>query len=245
MKLIIVFFCLFSFFAFGDEKTPPLKITKLTENVYQHTSYKRVEPWGLVGASGLVLINGNNAHIIDTPWTNEQTNQLIEWIKSKELTLTSSIFTHFHEDSSGGISYLNSLKIDTYATTKTNELLSLSKRERANHSISSNTFELMSGVVEAFYPGAGHTEDNIVIWLAKEKILFGGCFVKSLASKNLGNTEDALIDDWPTSIQNVMNKYPEIKLVVPGHGTIGNRDLLEHTLQLTKAAKKSKVIKDT
>ena len=88
-----------------------------------------------------------------------------------------------------------------------------------------------------FYPGAGHTQDNIVVWLPKQKILFGGCFVKSIHSKNLGNMEDASVKDWPKSIQKVINKYPNIKIVVPGHGKVGDVNLLKHTAQLALGVK--------
>ena len=32
---------------------------------------------------------------------------------------------------------------------------------------------------QTYYGGQGHTPDNIVIWFDKEKILYGGCLVKS------------------------------------------------------------------
>ena len=76
-----------------------------------------------------------------------------------------------------------------------------------------------------------------MVWLAQHKILFGGCFVKSLHSKNLGNTADASIEVWPASIQNVLNKYPDIETVVPGHGKIGNVNLLKYTAKLALEAK--------
>ncbi len=209
-----------------------LKVTLLTDNVYQHVSYKEIEPWGLVGASGLIVVDGKNAHIIDTPWTQKETEQLIKWIKSKGLIVKSSVVTHFHEDASGGIPFLNKSKIKTYATPLTNNLLNLKHRQKSSDDISSNTFVLVKDTIEIFYPGAGHTEDNIVVWLPKSNILFGGCFIKSMKSKNLGNTEDASVKDWPESIQKVINKYPNIEIVVPGHGEVGDINLLRHTTKL-------------
>ena len=40
--------------------------------------------------------------------------------------------------------------------------------------------------VETFYPGKGHTGDNIVVWLPQYNILAGGCLVKSADAKDLG-----------------------------------------------------------
>jgi len=223
----------------NNQDSKHLKVKKLSDNVYQHISFKKVEPWGVMGASGLVVINGKEAHMIDTPWTTQGTKELIEWIDAKGLTLKSTVVTHFHEDASGDLPLLNGLKIKTYATSLTNKLLKSNQREMSSNAILSDTFELVDGVVSVYYPGAGHSEDNIVVWLPKEKILFGGCFVKNLHTKHLGYTGDAVIGEWPTSIQNVLNRYPDIKMVVPGHGEVGGVSLLKHTQKLALSSKAS------
>ncbi len=238
MKSIILFILFFPCLVFansGDVKH--FKMNKLTDNVYQHISFKKVEPWGLVDTSGLVVINGNEAHIIDTPWTTQATRALIEWIKAKGLTIKSTVVTHFHDDSSNDLPLLNDLNIKTYATSLTNTLLKAKQKDTASDEISSPTFELVDGVINVFYPGAGHTQDNIVVWLPKEKILYGGCFVKSLGAKTLGYTGDAVISEWSNSIQKVINRYPDIKLVIPGHGKVGDTSLLTHTQKLALSAK--------
>lgn len=237
MKHIIFLCILISNLAFANNEVPKLKIIKLADNVYQHISYKMVGSYGMVGASGLVVVDGVNAHIIDTPWTVKDTKKLVAWIAAKNLTLKSAVVTHFHKDASGGLSFLNSLKIETYATSLTNSLLSLAHREKSNHEITSETFELLKNNLEVFYPGAGHSKDNIVVWLPKSKILFGGCFVKNINSKGLGFTGDASVKDWPQSMQKVIDKYPNIKVVVPGHGMVGGIDLLKHTKELALGAK--------
>jgi glyoxylase-like metal-dependent hydrolase (beta-lactamase superfamily II) len=186
----------------------------------------------MIEASGLVVVDGNNAYIIDTPWTQEGTEELIKWITAKNLLVKSSIVTHFHEDASGGMPFLNQAKIKTYATSLTNKLLDAKQREKSNHEITTNEYVLVTNTIEVFYPGAGHSKDNIVVWLPKEKILFGGCFVKSINSKGLGYTGDASVKDWPISIQKVIDKYPNVRMVVPGHGKVGDINLLRHTAQL-------------
>ena len=37
---------------------------------------------------------------------------------------------------------------------------------------------------EPFYPGPGHTEDNIVVYFRKRNLLFGGCLLKTMRQKN-------------------------------------------------------------
>ncbi|MDF4756393.1 GIM family subclass B1 metallo-beta-lactamase, partial [Vibrio parahaemolyticus] len=85
-----------------------------------------------------------------------------------------------------------------------------------------------------FYPGKGHTEDNIVVWLPQYNMLVGGCLVKSASAKDLGNITDAYVNEWSTSIENVLKRYENINFVVPGHGEVGDKGLLLHTLDLLK-----------
>jgi len=226
-----------SSFVLATNEPLTLKIEKLTDNVYQHISYQEIAPYGKVAASGLVVIKGNNAHIIDTPWSISDSQQLINWINEQNFTLKTAVITHFHQDASAGLPLLNSLSIKSYATPLTNQLLRSKGREITSDEITTDTFQHTENTIEIFYPGAGHSRDNIVIWLPNEKILFAGCFIKSLNSKHLGNISDASITEWPNSINNILAKYPDIKMVIPGHGQPGDSNLLFHTQKLISKTK--------
>ncbi len=75
--------------------------------------------------------------------------------------------------------------------------------------------------VKIFYPGKGHSSDNIVVWLPERKLLFVSCFLKSAEATNLGNLADADVAAWQESLRKVMQKYPEALTIVPGHGQSG------------------------
>jgi metallo-beta-lactamase class B len=85
-----------------------------------------------------------------------------------------------------------------------------------------------------YFPGETHSPDNITVYYPEKKILFGGCMIKELSSANLGNTDDANLDEWPVSIERLMVKYNEtnVKVVIPGHGKAGDIRLLGRTLEL-------------
>ena len=85
---------------------------------------------------------------------------------------------------------------------------------------------------ETFLPGHGHSADNLVVWLAGPRVLFGGCFVKSAQSGGLGNTADADLHSWATAVGTVQARYPDADLVIPGHGEPGGPELLAHTAHL-------------
>lgn len=57
--------------------------------------------------------------------------------------------------------------------------------------------------------------------------------MKSTSAKDLGNVADAYVNEWSTSIENVLKRYRNINVVVPGHGS-REQGLLLHTLDLLK-----------
>lgn len=223
---LTLFFLLLTSTVLAEEKLPELEIHKIAEGVYQHISYEKVNGWGLVASNGLVAVEGKDAYIIDTPVSEKDTEALVQWISTQGLKTKASISAHFHSDSTAGIAYLNSKSIPTYASKLTNELLSKKGEAQATHSFSKNPYWLLKNKIQVFYPGAGHTPDNLVIWLPKQKILFGGCFVKP---HGLGNLGDAVIADWPASTDKLIARYSHAKIVVPGHGNIGDASLLQKT----------------
>jgi glyoxylase-like metal-dependent hydrolase (beta-lactamase superfamily II) len=87
---------------------------------------------------------------------------------------------------------------------------------------------------QTYFPGPGHAADNIVIWFEKEKILYGGCLVKSVEYDDLGNLADAYIKEYATTIKNVQAKCKRPRYIIPGHGSWINTNSLDHTLQMAQ-----------
>lgn len=209
-----------------------LKIEALSESVYRHISYKQVDGYGLVPSNGLIVLQGDHSVLIDTPWSAADTLSILKWAKQQQAPVTASISTHWHADRTAGIEALNAAGVDTYATVRTNEILHQQGLPQALHVIEQNPAHWQALTV--FYPGAGHAKDNIVVWLPHQKVLAGGCLVKSLDATTLGYTGDADILHWPEAVESVKQMFaPEI--VVPGHGEPGSVDLLTHTQMLANA----------
>lgn len=241
-RYLVLILLLFSAFTYSGEEAPELKIVEISKGVYLHQSFHLTEDFGMVSANGLIVVDDNKAFIIDTPWSNQDTQKLVDWIVKNNYELLGSVSTHSHEDRTAGIKWLNSQSIPTYATKLTNDLLKTEKRDLAKYTILDSEATLAGGLVEVFYPGGGHTIDNVVVWLPRSKILFGGCLVRSLESNGLGYTGEAYIEQWPSSVSNVLEKYSEAEVVVPGHGGIGGLVLLEHTRLLAEQAAKNVIL---
>jgi metallo-beta-lactamase class B len=63
--------------------------------------------------------------------------------------------------------------------------------------------------------------------------LFGGCLIKELEA-NKGYLGDATIADWSNTVEKIKKQYPNLKIVVPGHGEHGDQGLLDYTIKLFK-----------
>lgn len=222
--------------AVAHEDPAALHITEIDKGVYLHTSYKMVEGYGLVDSNGLVVTGEHQAIIVDTPWSEDDTEKLLSWIHEKGFEVEAAIVTHFHEDRTAGIQLLNSKSIPTCSSDLTNEILLREGKPTATNIFHGSEYSMFEGLVEVFYPGAGHTNDNVVVWLPEQRVLLGGCLVRSLEWQSLGNIEDAYVKSWADSVRKVKSMYTKIDIVVPGHGKPGDRSVLDHTIRLAESA---------
>jgi len=241
IKWVLVFFVLpFLVNLFGKDEiiqiSPDLELRKLTAHAYLHTAYFDLDKTPHYPANGLVYLDGDKAYIIDTPWRDRETQELIDWVsKNFKVTILGFIVTHWHQDCMGGLVTVHKSGIHSYALDKTREIAKAKNLPLPEITFSDSLVLYLNGkTLICKYLGAGHTVDNIIVWLPAEKILFGGCLVKALASKGLGNINDAVLADWPITLDKVLRSYPESKIVIPGHGEVGDLSLVWHTISLFK-----------
>lgn len=217
----------------ADADDGKLVIQQLASGVYLHTSYKDTPRWGRVSSNGLVVVKEGQAYIVDTPWPQDDTGELLQWIDAEGLELAGALATHAHHDRAAGIGTLNEMGVPTHASGLTNQLLLEQDQPLATNEHEGVAFSLAGGAIEAWYPGPGHAADNIVVWLPDSGILYGGCLVRGKSSRTLGNTVDSNPTLWPQSVQNVLDRYPQVQWVVPGHGAPAEGNiLLPHTKAL-------------
>lgn len=226
---------------FASSQSPKLKITHLTGNIYVYTTYNLYQNTP-VPSNSAYLVTDNGVVLFDTPWDTTQFQPLLDSIEAKHhQPVVLSISTHFHEDRTGGIDFLKSKGISTWSSQQTLVLCKEKGEPQAAHQFAGDTtFRIGSQQINIFYPGPGHAPDNILIWLPKDKVLYGGCFVKSTEATSLGNLSDANVDVWPSSIHKVMKKFPTPAYIIPGHDGWADKRSLQHTLQLLKQYNASK-----
>ena len=216
-----------------------IEVIQISANAYVHVSYAQLPGWGRVGSNGLIYTINGEALLFDTPMNDSLTIQLVHWITdSLKVRIVGFVPNHWHSDCMGGLNYLTSIGIPSYANEKTITIAKSKNLPIPQHSfVDSLTLHLGNQIVICKYYGPAHTVDNIVTWIPSERILFGGCMVKELKSETLGNIADADLTEWPKTIARVIAYYTSADIIIPGHGAFGGQELLKHTLDLLTKTK--------
>ncbi len=214
-----------------------LALRELAPGVWLHTTWRELPHVGPFPANGLLVREGDGLLMVDTAWGEAPTEQLLAWAELElGLPVVGALATHRHDDCYGGAPALGRRGIPTHFHPQdlaqplapgedlTGLLEPLYERDR-----------LAWGGLELFHPGAGHSRGNLTVYLPEQGILFGGCAVRATDAQGLGNTEHATIDSWAVAMQRLQAEYPELRMVVPGHGEPGGPELLAHTAALLAA----------
>lgn len=215
-----------------------ITLTRISPHAWVHTSLADLGDFKGVSSNGMVVIDGGEALLLDTPANDAQTETLVRFIAdSLHARVTQFMPNHWHADCMGGLRWLQTQGVAAYANRLTVEAARREGKPVPEHAFArSKTLKVGNIQVECHYEGGGHSVDNTVAWVPSEKVLFGGCLVKDIKTTGLGNTADTDMEAWPVTMRKMCDKYRDAQIVVPGHGPWGDAELLTHTLKLVSAA---------
>jgi peptidoglycan/xylan/chitin deacetylase (PgdA/CDA1 family)/glyoxylase-like metal-dependent hydrolase (beta-lactamase superfamily II) len=208
-------------------------------------------------ANTMVAAVDGSIVIAGSPYTTEATEAFLTWVRARFGKRPIAVVdTHFHGDggTAGTATYLAAGAV-VYTSDRAVALLAergTDIRGRLSKSIDDSAlraavdatpwlpgdhvFPLAKGIdlggAQVIFPGAAHSPDNVVVYLPKLGVLFGGCMVRADA---LGNLSDADVAAWPRAIERL--RALPATIVIPGHGTRFDRALLDRTDQLLGAAR--------
>lgn len=216
-------------------KTSNLIVTQIYENSFIHISYKQTNDFGNVPCNGLIVRDSNEVIIFDTPTNDTSAEELIKWIKETlDCKINAVIPTHFHDDCLGGLKAFHDNNIPSYANFKTIELAKENNLVVPKNGFTDTlTLKVGNEIVIVKYFGEGHTKDNVVGYFPSENIMFGGCLIKELKASK-GYLGDANVSNWSNTVEKIKMEYPNVNIVIPGHGEYGNSKLLDYTIKLFK-----------
>jgi metallo-beta-lactamase class B len=235
------------------EIAPDLEVRHIQEGafVFTHTF-----PWE---ANSLAVIVGDHLILVDTPWTPQATQEMLEWLDDQLGPRdVIAINTHFHLDNLGGNEYLVEQGIPIYGSTLTAQLLSergdamlaqLVEWTQANEdpryaegfaSFSllppTELFDLDDGLELSFggeniqvYYPGPAHAPDNVVVYFPDRKLLFGGCM-IIGWDAVGNTADADLEAWPESVRN-LSQF-DFDILVPGHGDRLDPGSVEHTLKL-------------
>ncbi len=229
----VILFLVIASNSFGQSKNSPLQISHLTGDFYVYRTFNEYKG-NKISANALYLVTDKGVVLFDAPWDKTQFQPLLDSIKAKHNKEVVMLFaTHSHDDRAGGFDFYSKKGVKTYSIKLTDDILKKKKEGRAAFIIPNDTiFAVGQHKFEVYYPGKGHAPDNVVVWFAKEKVLYGGCFVKSADADDLGYLGDSNVKEWNISIGKVKTKFKNPKFIIPGHDDWKNMESLNHTLKL-------------
>lgn len=231
-------FCILfaSFFFTLPLSAQKLSIQHLTGDFFIYTTYMPIGNGILYPSNSMYLVTNLGVVLFDTPWDTSQVKPLLDSIEAKhQLPVIMCISTHFHDDRTAGLNILKSYGVKTYTSYKTTNLCLSIGNDTGDYPFDDDTtFVIGEYTFVTYYPGPGHSFDNIVVWFPSERILYGGCFIKSMDDNSIGNTSDAYLFDWDNSLRKVKRKFSNPQYVIPGHNSWQSNQAVDHTLNLVK-----------
>jgi len=217
------------------ESIGQLKISRLTENFYVFTTYSNYQG-SKYPANGMYVVSDEGVLLFDSPWDTTQFQPLLDTIMSRhKKPVVFCIATHFHEDRTAGLEFYKSKGVKTYTTIKTDSISKARGMKRGEFMIGRDTtMRFGQYSFEIIYPGPGHAPDNIIAWFGKEKILYGGCLIKSTDDKTLGNLGDANLKAYAGTLKYVERRCPDPHYIIPGHNSWKNKKSLKHSRKMAE-----------
>jgi CubicO group peptidase (beta-lactamase class C family)/glyoxylase-like metal-dependent hydrolase (beta-lactamase superfamily II) len=218
--------------------TPDLEVTEIGEGLVVITTQPHDANVLLVETKkgGLILVS--------SPMEAEDTGAILAWSKKRYGKVPdTAINPHWHKDGTGGNELLHEAGVHTLSSELTAKLLAEKATDRkpvpADHTIpvkDKHKLELGGEEVWLVYPGPSHSSDHIGVFFPHQRVLFGGCAVRS--DKWIGYLGDADLESWPQAMDVFAALDP--KIVVPGHGKRFDPAMIAETKEAALKEQKAK-----
>ena len=240
MKCRYILFSLLLFYStINVAQQAPLRITSITGDFYSYTTYNLYEG-KYIPANGMYVVTNKGVVLLDSPWDSTQCQPLLDSIMARhQQPVVMCIATHWHSDKTAGLNYFNSKGIATYTTVQTDGWSRKNNKPLASHLMANDTvFMIGQHRFETYYPGEGHTPDNIVVWFKDAQLLYGGCLIKGLDNKTLGYMGDANAAAYYSTLKNVQRRCQGVQHIVLTHSDGTTTRSLKHSLRMAKKLNK-------
>ncbi len=195
-------------------------VGKLADGLWLTCFTSKLAKLGWYPANGMIVAGHDGATVVDPGWNAEQGKLILDTAASLTGKVARGVATHYHSDRTGGIAAFTAAGVPVFGNPLSVGLAQV-YGDPAPQPVKGLEKEAQSlGPVELYFPGAAHTLDNITVWHAPSRTLFGGCLIKSTTAKDLGNTADGNPAAYGPTVARLAARYPQRQWTIPGHGSI-------------------------
>lgn len=219
-----------------------ITFSRLSGDVWMHSSRIDLPGIGPIVSNGMLVIDGERSILVDTAWTDDQTTQILRYAAEVlGKPVRAAVITHAHQDKMGGIAALHVASVDTWAHPLTNAFAPENSFEPTRNSIAFGVDGRATGEavrvfapLQVYFPGGGHTRDNITVGLPTHAIAFGGCLIKGSEAETLGNLMEADLENYADSARRFGEAFPWATTIVMSHSAPEGRVAIGHTIDMAK-----------
>ena len=141
--------------------------------------------FGAVASNGLIVRDGGRVLVVDTAWTDDQTAQILNWIKQEiNLPVALAVVTRASGQRwavwtrCGGDCDLCQCVVEPACPARGMVAAQHSLTFAANGWVEGTAAAPNFGPLKGILPRPGHTSDNITVGIDGTDIAFGGCLIK-------------------------------------------------------------------
>jgi len=193
------------------------------------------------GGNSGVIIGDSAVVVIDTKMMGNG-EDLYKFAKEKAGQKPIIVInTHYHPDHVQGNKYFKGSKI--YIGNYEKEFLqkNIDAEDQPTDVIKDSLLiDLGNEKVHLYDLGRGHTSNDVVVYLTNHKVLFTGDLVFNQINPVLKDESGAKVSQWICVLDTILSRWGDSK-VVPGHGSVGHREIVEsmrqYFLDMTTAAR--------
>lgn len=88
----------------------------------------------------------------------------------------------------------------------------------------SRTLKIGGKTIFLFHPGPAHTDGDLVVYFSDEKALHMGDMFFNHHFPNIDLEAGGTVAGWPAAIDEVLGLGLEVRVIIPGHGTISDEE---------------------
>jgi glyoxylase-like metal-dependent hydrolase (beta-lactamase superfamily II) len=244
-------------YAFAQKNTALLTDNKIRDNI---TTFPQIHNYASAPPAPVnswIIESKNGVVVVDTQRQFSEAKNVLKEVENINKPILGVIFTHPHPDHINGAAALlnGTTNVPIYATQSTFNVLkndtggyiALSKQllphneyskqvVLPNRIVSSGENITIDGITYHFDDlGIGEADNMMVIYLPLQKLIFTGDIVNNhmhpFFAGAITPESPSHISEWIKQIEYLQQKYPDAKILFPGHGPSGvARTLLDEQL---------------